>query len=208
NYDDPNCPRKNFDGTCDGDGNPMTTSAGHCEVHRPGEQGACESDGIPDLDPATGFPAYEPIDSSSFTAHSYTYQFLGKLSFAAAPEHQGAISFSGQPSSSQRTMVNFPYGTLTATTKNQDELNTDLSGKWTSKFFGNDTQIDVVAGWHRFHLDQSPLTDTLPGNPTATTLGTPQLLLNGPFATLGIAGQNRDIPESMAEPPSPPHPGP
>src|SRR5262249_54377018 len=154
NYNDPNCP-KNFDGTCDGDGDPNTTAAGHCELKRPGQQGACEGDGNPDVDPATGFPAYEEIDRSSFTAHSYTYQFMGKLNFAAAPEHQGEISLTGQPTSSVQTLINFPNGTLTGTTKNQSELNTDLTARWTSKLNGNNTQIDVVAGWHRYHLDQS-----------------------------------------------------
>jgi outer membrane receptor protein involved in Fe transport len=156
NYHSTTC-AKNTDGTCDGDGDPNTTAAVGCELTR-----NCEGDKKIDVDPATNNQLYEEISRSKFTNRSNTYQFTGKLNFAVTPEHQGQITFTGQPSTSQFAGV---YGTLTGTGGNETELNTDLGFKWTSKFFDNKTQVDLILGWHRYKQNVDPLVSELPNDP-------------------------------------------
>ncbi len=187
------CTKKNNDGTCDGDGNPNTTAAPGCELNR-----NCEGDGLADIDPATNKQNFEEISRSGFQTSDNTYQFTGKLNFAVTPEHQGQVSITGQPSTSTNLLASFPNGTLTATTDNQTELNTDLGAKWTSKFFDNKTQIDVVAGWHRFSLKASPLTTTLPNNPAMDPGAIPQYRVGSTLGSLWNVAVNQDRSESPA----------
>ena len=191
-----NCARTNFDGTCDTDGNTNTTSAVGCERISPPAQGSCEGDGVPDIDPATGLPAFEQIDSSNVSTHNYTYQFMGKLNFAVTPEHQGQVTFSGQPDTQTILTLQFPDGTLNGTGRNQTDLNTDLGVKWTSKFNDNKTQVDFIGGWHRYSQDRTPFTDQLQNSPGVSPGRTPQLELVGDLATLSKGGVNHDASES------------
>jgi outer membrane receptor protein involved in Fe transport len=201
NYRDANCAAKNFDGTCDGDGDPNTTAAHGCELHATGTQGACEGDGVADLDPATNKTAFEEVSRHSYDQNLNAYQFTAKLNFAVTPEHQGQISFTGQPQNGRTILV--LNGTPTAGQEDETEIPTDLSFKWTSKFFDNKTQVDAILGWHRNRLSADPITATLPNDPTMVVKDTPLQRLGsgsgsnpaGGRMTLGIVGRNRDTNE-------------
>ena len=102
-------------------------------------------DGAPDIDPRTGFYITEPVQSEIRSSTAYTYNTLAKINYAATPEHQGQISFSALPNGSRNPGIFGPAATG-FTTKN---LVTDLSGKWTSKFNDNKTEIEAIVSWHR-----------------------------------------------------------
>jgi outer membrane receptor protein involved in Fe transport len=105
-----------------------------------------DDDGVPDIDPETGFLVYEELDRSRMRARSNSTQFVGKLNFAVAPEHQGQISLIGAPGSGNDLGVD---GLPGATYLEYETLTTDLSGKWTSKLDDSKTEIEAVVGWHR-----------------------------------------------------------
>src|SRR5262249_13582314 len=117
-YADANC-AKNFDGTCDGDRNPATSSKAGCET-----TGSCEADGLPDLDPATGFTEFDEVDRQSFTRRDASYQFTAKVNFAVSPEHQGQVSLTGTPVVTTDRVLSVA-GTPTAGSIDEDLLTTD-----------------------------------------------------------------------------------
>ncbi len=112
------------------------------------------ADGNPDEDPATGFLIFEDLDKERKNAQQTSYQFVSKVNFAVAPEHQGQISLIGTPRSGESVGVN---GDPSATTVDYNELTTDLSGKWTSKFNNNKTEVEAVLGWHRSTYEQDSI---------------------------------------------------
>jgi hypothetical protein len=104
-----------------------------------------DNDGMPD-------GTVELVDENTVGVSSTEYPFIGKLNFAVAPEHQGQIALIGNPVAYEDVVVN---GAPTATRANVEELSTDLSAKWTSKFWDNKTEIEVVGGWHRSTSDRN-----------------------------------------------------
>src|SRR5262249_42970140 len=58
------------------------------------------------------------------------------------------------------------------------ELTTDLSGKWTSKFNDNKTEVEAVLGWHRDYVQSDALDPTLESQPQ-------QVLIDGDLAHWG-----------------------
>jgi outer membrane receptor protein involved in Fe transport len=203
NYRNTSCAAKNFDGSCDGDHNPDTTAKPGCELIRAGDplhpvKGSCETDSYADVDPATNKTLFEEISRQTFQDKTSTYQVTGKLNLALAPEHQGQVSFTGQPETQHQ--ITSIAGTPTAGQKDWNRLNTDLSGKWTSKLFDNKTQIDAVFGWHRDHLDYSPIHTLEPNNPTVRVADHPSTLIYSGYAgeatgNLGAVAVNHDTPE-------------
>ena len=191
NYNSTTCTKNNDMTTCDGDGNPATNPSPNCEA-----TGSCESDGNPDIDTATGFTQFEQVDSSKFQTHVYTYQFVSKLNLAVTPEHQGQVTFTGQPSTSLLISLQFPNGTLTATTLDRTELNTDVGLKWTSKFNDNKTQLDFIGGWHRYSQDNSPAFDSFANSPGGPNTTSALLVQGGGLDSLSKLGRNNDRNES------------
>jgi hypothetical protein len=92
------------------------------------------------------------VDQETIGVSSTEYPFIGKLNFAVAPEHQGQIALIGNPLRYEDVVVN---GAPSATRANVEELSTDLSAKWTSKFNDNKTEIELVGGWHRSTSDRN-----------------------------------------------------
>jgi hypothetical protein len=161
-------------------------------------KGSCETDSYADVDPATNKTLFEEISRQTFQDKTSTYQVTGKLNLALAPEHQGQVSFTGQPETQHQ--ITSIAGTPTAGQKDWNRLNTDLSGKWTSKLFDNKTQIDAVFGWHRDHLDYSPIHTLEPNNPTVRVADHPSTLIYSGYAgeatgNLGAVAMNHDTPE-------------
>ena len=114
-----------------------------------------DDDGLPDLD-ENGFPILREVDRSTHDNGGRTVFFTGKLSGAISPEHQGSLSFFGNPSTREAFAPPDepnPGPTMTGTesaTRLREELGAwDTAGKWTSKLNDNKTQIDAVVGWHR-----------------------------------------------------------
>jgi len=138
-----------------------------------------------DLD---GFYIFEDIPGGSrdLDSNSTQYNFVSKLNYAAAPEHQGQLTFSGTPGNAELLGVRGEYG---AVSYNQSVLTTDTSAKWTSKFNNNKTEVEGVLGYHRQHLQVDSVDDSLNDVPRQT-------LLYGNLYTWGMRGH--ESPATMA----------
>jgi outer membrane receptor protein involved in Fe transport len=151
-----------------------------------------DNDGNPDVDPATGFPVFEPIDESKFNVAQATYQFTGKLNFAVSPDHQGSVALTG--SSFDNHNLNSVDGTAIGTQSKSKGLTTDGVGRWTSKFNNNKTELEGTLGWHRSSNDTTPIASALPNTPGALVRNTPAVVQ---FETdLPSVGHNIDSNES------------
>lgn len=133
----------NYANEPDPDGDPTTTRDPGCEVTQ-----TCESDGRPDVDRATGLQIFEEIPGTRrhYTSKAAQYQFTGKLNLAVTPDHQGALTFIGSPSTADSIGIS---GTPFATQYALSGGTYDASLKWTSKFRNNKTQVDATFGLHR-----------------------------------------------------------
>jgi len=140
---------------------------------------AMYQDGLPDEDPNTGFALWEDIDTQNFNSQQTSYQFVSKLNFALAPEHQGQVSLIGTPTTVETRGV---YGAPEATSFDYTNLTTDLSAKWTSKLNDNKTELEAVLGWHRDSSQANSIDDTF--NDISR-----QNLYFGSLATFGRLGQ-------------------
>jgi outer membrane receptor protein involved in Fe transport len=134
-----------------------------------------DDDGVPDADPATGFPIFEPVDQSKFDIAQATYQFTGKLNFAVSPDHQGSVALTGS-SFDDRNLLSVD-GTSIGTQNNSKGLVTDGVARWTSKFDNNHTELEGTLGWHRSSNDTTPIASTLPNTPAALVRNTPAVIL-------------------------------
>jgi len=115
-------------------------------------------DGIPDVDPTTGFTIHEnlPEATRKYPEDFKTYFFTAKLNGAVNENNQFQVSFFGNPENT--------YAPVSATlTRNPDQAlfkedlgAYDVSAKWTSKLNQGKTQIDAVAGFHRGIDNQNP----------------------------------------------------
>jgi outer membrane receptor protein involved in Fe transport len=155
-----------------------------------------DQDGIPDVDPATGFARFEPIpgSESQFTIEQKSYQFTGKLNFAVSPDHQGSVALTG--SSFDNHDFNGVDGTPIGTQALSNGLTTDAVGRWNSKFNNNKTELEATVGWHRSSNDVRPIASTLPNTPAALVTETPAVIH---FETqLSQVGLNPDLNESDA----------
>ncbi len=111
-----------------------------------------DSDGVPDVDPETGFLEHIPIgNESTLNQKLTTYFFTAKVNGAVDQNHQFQVSAFGNPRSGPALT-----SAVTGFERNPDSSRFnledgafDFSGKWTSKFNDGKTQVDAVAGFHR-----------------------------------------------------------
>jgi hypothetical protein len=164
--------------------NRITKRMTDCRATLPnGSQSECDpamyQDGVPDED-ENGFIIFEDIPGGSRDTNSQAseYQFVSKINYAAAPEHQGQFSFSGTPFTREIVGV---YGEYAATSFDQTVLTTDVSAKWTSKFNNNKTEVETVLGWHRQHFKSDSVDDAVNDLPR-------QNLIYGNLYTWGMRG--------------------
>ena len=143
-----------------------------CDPRLPSQGGYADT--VPDVDPATGFYITDLLDAETRTATTQSYNLLSKINFAATPENQGQLAFQALPASVDSPGI---FGPASSGTKGS-QLTTDLSGKWTSKFNDNKTEIEAVVGWHRDHLDYDAYAPELANTPL-------QALYDGDLATWG-----------------------
>ena len=142
------------------------------------------ADGMADTDPETDFFIYERIGESDQRLASTTqqYNFITKINFAVAPEHQGQVSVQGAPASQNTAGI---FGEPGATQRNAQNVTTSLGGKWTSKFNDNKTEVEASVGWYRSKFTSESVESTFNERPL-------QLLLFGDLATHGIGGREQD----------------
>jgi hypothetical protein len=136
------------------------------------------ADGLADTDPDSGFLIFDELDRKRLNAQQTTYQFVSKINYALAPEHQGQVSLIGTPVSGESVGVT---GDPSATTYDYNELTTDVATKWTSKFNNNKTEVEAVLGWHRSSWEADSIDNNANSIPR-------QNLYYGDLATWGRLG--------------------
>jgi outer membrane receptor protein involved in Fe transport len=104
------------------------------------------ADGVHDRDPETGFLIYEDLDRAFVNQGFRNAQVLGKINFAATPEHQGQVSAHFTPYDLDQTRT---YAKMDEQAVTAEGYNLDTSAKWTSKFNDNKTEVEAVIGLHR-----------------------------------------------------------
>ncbi len=107
-----------------------------------------DDDGIPDIDPNTGFTVHERVTDSDQVQKLTTYFFTAKVNGAINQNHQFQVSAFGNPRSGDIALASQLRHPDTGVIRREDGAY-DLSGKWTSKFNDGKTQVDAVLGFHR-----------------------------------------------------------
>jgi hypothetical protein len=111
-------------------------------------------DGLPDVDPETGFYLTDEVDqdlgtpgiqNDMYHSTSRALSVVSKINFAISPEHQGQLSEIIQPARVHQQGV---YGIPSVNQFYSEGLNNDAAFKWTSKFNDNKTEVEAVLGWH------------------------------------------------------------
>jgi outer membrane receptor protein involved in Fe transport len=112
------------------------------------------SDGIPDVNPDTGFTERENVASGDLPTSLTTYFFTAKINGAINQNNQFQLSAFGNPRSGDAIylVVRNPENTRI----DYEDGAYDVAGKWTSKFNEGKTQVDAVVGFHRSYENQLP----------------------------------------------------
>ena len=134
------------------------------EVMANGQLSPCMTslaDTQPDIDPATGFFLTDDLDTEIRSSQSTVYNGLAKINYAATPEHQGQLAVQAQPGQGRVPRIFGPAGQG----YKYNALVTDVSGKWTSKFNDNKTEVEAVLGWHREEFNTNAIDPTLQNQP-------------------------------------------
>jgi outer membrane receptor protein involved in Fe transport len=122
-----------------------------------------DDDGVPDVDPATGFTRREEVARRDLPSNFQTYFFTAKLNGAISADHQWQIAGWGNPQRADAVFatVRDPSSARQRT----DQGAYDVSAKWTSKFNEGKTQVDAVFGYHNGYNNATPLStqDDVPG---------------------------------------------
>lgn len=136
-------------------------------------------DGIPDEDENGQF-IFEELERRQLSQQGTEYQFVSKVNYALAPEHQGQVTLSGTPISGETVGI---FGDPQVTTNQLSSLTTNLSTKWTSKFNDNKTEIEAVLGWFRTTSDAGAARESLNDLPA-------QVLVYGNLGTWGMGRES------------------
>jgi hypothetical protein len=118
-----------------------------------------DQDGVPDIDPDTGFTIHEPVSHSDIPRDFKTYYFTAKINGAIDQNNQFQISAFGNPSGRTDALEHSsPLARNPAQTRwDVDQGAYDFAGKWTSKLNDGKTQIDAVVGYHRGFRNEHPI---------------------------------------------------
>ncbi|CAN5550911.1 TonB-dependent receptor [soil metagenome] len=127
-------------------------------------------DGVPDVDPVTGFTKHTEVSRSTTNGSSKTYYFTAKINGAIDQNNQFQISAFGNPRNADRPYSGSASRNTTAgLTDNLLHTNSgaeDVSAKWTSKLNGGTTEFDAVVGYH--HAFSDTTSGTTVGNQAFT----------------------------------------
>ena len=149
-----------------------------------GKLSTCESqhaDGVPDVDPATGFYITDTIGSDTRSATTKSVASIAKIDVAPSPEQQVQASVIALPTVSDSPQL---YGNPGAG-RHTTGLTTDTAARWTGKFDDGATEVEAIAAWHRSTLDSGALDPTLNAQPS-------QQLIGGDLGTLAGLGWDRN----------------
>src|SRR5262249_17806937 len=114
------------------------------------------ADGVPDVDPKTGFFITDEADRDVRPQTSRSYSVLAKRSYAIDRDNQAIVSMIALPSSSETPgLLGLPSSGSRAR-----GLTTDLAGRWTSKFFDDRFEVEATLAWHRSTIDTGALDPT------------------------------------------------
>ena len=145
-----------------------------------GALSTCQSsnaDGVPDVDPETGFFITDELDRETRSATSQSTTILAKVNVAATKNDQAQLSLIALPSASRTPAL---LG-LPSTGQRAWGLTTDTAARWTSKLGDGATEVEALIAWHRSTLNTGSI------DPTADT--TPlQVLLGGDLARISNYG--------------------
>ena len=145
-----------------------------------GKLSDCErqyADGIPDVDPKTGFYITNTLDSDVRTASTKSATGLAKIDLAPTPGNRAQLSLIVLPSESTTPGL---LGLPSSGTK-VSGLTTDTAARWTTKLFDNATEVEALVAWHRSTLDSGSIDPTLDRQPL-------QILENGNLGTWSALG--------------------
>lgn len=128
------------------------------------------SDGVPDIDPNTGFAIHDRVTSNDIPEAATTYFFTGKINGVIDQNNQFQISVFGNPRVGDASVNDNPSGNsdtfaLNDTLLKRNDGAYDAAAKYTSKFNNGQTQIDALAGFHRGYRNT-----TSPGGPGSQPL--------------------------------------
>jgi len=116
-----------------------------------------DGDGVADVDPVTAITEREEVARTTIGSTRRNYNFTGKLSFAASPEHQGALSVLGTPGTRQGVMnPEWGYGPARTIESQAKEGEIATTARWTSKLFDGATQVDAQVGYLRGKDELAP----------------------------------------------------
>jgi len=145
-----------------------------------GKESACEgqyADGVPDIDPATGFYITDSIGHDIRSATSKSFASLAKITAAPADAQSVQASLIALPSISDSPQL---YGNPGAG-RHTTGLTTDAVLKWNAKFDDSHTEVEALVAWHRSTLDSGATDPTLDAQPS-------QQIIGGDLATLSALG--------------------
>ena len=135
------------------------------------------ADGIPDVDPATGFFITDEVDRTVHAATSVSYSAIGKLNLSVTPAHQVQLTALAVPSRDRSPQL---FG-LPGAGRRTDGLSFDTALRWTSKLHGGATELEATVAWHHARLDAGALDPLLDRQPL-------QVLRGGDLGRLAALG--------------------
>lgn len=99
-----------------------------------------------------GDPVYAsttPIAGSekSYLSQTFTYQYIGKLTYAPTPDHRIALSVWGNPTTTTGPTGDL-VGPLSAFDRRVEANVNDYSLRWDGAFFDKKMLVEAVLGWH------------------------------------------------------------
>ncbi|MBA2541046.1 MAG: TonB-dependent receptor, partial [Deltaproteobacteria bacterium] len=145
------------------------------------------ADGAADIDPETGFFITKDLDTEIRSRTSTAYNILGKINYALNPQNQGQLAIQALPGSAKSPGI---FGPAVSGFK-ANQLTTDISAKWTSKFNDNKTEIEAIVGWHRDYINAEAFDPIFANDPR-------QILLDGSLGLWAPTGAGTGFPESQA----------
>jgi outer membrane receptor protein involved in Fe transport len=155
-----------------------------CHVLLPnGKLSTCQpqyQDGVPDVDPSTGFYVTDTIGSDTRSATTKSLASIAKIDVAPSPEQQVQASLIALPTASDTPQL---YGNPGAG-RHTTGLTTDTAARWTAKFGDGATEVEALVAWHRSTLDSGALDPTLSAQPS-------QQLIGGDLGTLAGLGYDK-----------------
>jgi outer membrane receptor protein involved in Fe transport len=159
------------------------TTKSMTDCHKPNGDGTlstCQrqyADGVPDVDPKTGFYVTDTLDSEVRRASTRSLSAIAKLDVAASESQRGQVSLIAIPSDSTTPgLLGLP-----TSGRRTSGLTTDSAARWTSRLDDGATEVEALVAWHRSTLDSGSIDPRLDAQPL-------QILQDGNLGTWSALG--------------------